>query len=581
MLLSERVADYELTPAELRALPRQLCEGIDVRYDEETGFGQWDGKRLTKRYEWELGEPTGDAYRLIQREYVSPWVFFASQWYLFVLAFALALIAHVVYLQSVGVPGLEAMVNRYPSLDTADLVGVSLAVSLTVASIGLVQVLKLLPVVTELTRAPNPLLADRHRSIGYAEFDVRWIARYEAAFVAALLAVSYATGDWRVPAVGFVGYSVVLILRGALALSGRTETLVGLHRRISSWRLFPSLGKRSLQVTAIVVTPVATLALLSYFGVGDRGGLLDLLFAGGVLWLAAVLFRLLDEKYLPMEYHGFTDDPKRDAPLFGKLLILLGRLGVNAVLVVSLFVLWYTGPSLFLSSLLATAFAMAIPVGSYYQYAVYKRQIAELLDGSEPYEPAEGAFEYPIRRYDGSGLFATSVIADSDAAIVVSEGVLEQLTPKEVAAIIAHEEGHLKAGDTALTHRLTRIGSLLMIGRNVLFSLVDFYERELAADAYAARTLDPTWLSSALETWRANADARTASIDAMRSRSAIGQPNGLVAIGPEIGDVESRLQMEVAEKFGLFYSGFALTEAHPTIAERQAAIETYCSDNRA
>lgn len=640
VLVTERAAQYRLTKDELAAYPSRLCADVDVQYDDATGVGQWDGTYASVWYEWHVGDPVGSRRWFCQREYIplSTFLKLNGNNVLLVLWLVIAALYNVV--SQAGIPQLTELAAAYPSFGSTEYMFVSMLVVITIGVFGLIVQLSNLLEITDATRAPNPLLRDREqnrtenrRSRAYSEFDVSRLRRYELGCGYAILALALVLADWRIAAAGAVGYSSVLVVRIGLGLLGFNAQLLAIQRRVRRDGIVPQLSKRSIQIMASIGSPIVVVAGLSVLEL-DRllGGVLDLVLAVLFAWLGIRVARLTEEKYRAVEYYDFVENPDRRPHPLGGAIGIGCHLLVNAVVLGSLLVVWTpslvpidaSGSAFTFSVWVATALALVIPVGSWYQYADTVRQTETLLEESRPYDlGVDGVdLEYPVKRYEDDDCFATAVVDGDRKAIVVSQGAIDLLDDEEVAAVAAHEAGHLVFDDAALVNRLTLIASATMIGRNVLFDLVDFYGREFRADEHAVRRVDPDWLVSGLETWE-EALEPTDATESIAEDASVAQPDGLAAIGPAalrhgkgavrsntsaFGSwIESRLESAFGgslravdrfdltaaalvvdrsrtmahleaifdETFGVFYTGFTLTRAHPSVSERVAKIDAH------
>lgn len=122
--------------------------------------------------------------------------------------------------------------------------------------------------------------------------------------------------------------------------------------------------------------------------------------------------------------------------------------------------------------------------------------------------------------------------------IFLPEQALGKLSEEELKAVIKHEEFHIKNNDALLAMYMPILGLLLLTGQNVLFNLFDFRNSEFSADEYAARHTSSEIVQSAID-----------------------------SLGGSNTDLEPKSRLE--KIFGLFYGGFALSEAHPSPNQRK------------
>ena len=134
---------------------------------------------------------------------------------------------------------------------------------------------------------------------------------------------------------------------------------------------------------------------------------------------------------------------------------------------------------------------------------------------------------------------------------------------EEVAAVLAHEQAHIDHGDTTLGLVLPLVGALTLTGQNVLFDLFDVAEREHRADIAAAERLDtPTPLLSAFD-----------RLDDLPERARSGRPAGTGTLGAlPVGGLDGGAFALLTRPFRLFFGSFALTDVHPSIADRRQRV---------
>lgn len=150
--------------------------------------------------------------------------------------------------------------------------------------------------------------------------------------------------------------------------------------------------------------------------------------------------------------------------------------------------------------------------------------------------------------------------------IVVSEGLLQEVNQRTecglssspaLAALLAHEEGHVLHGDTTLIARLKLIGCLTFAPRNALYTVYNFRARELKADDHAQRQTSPDALETALSLME--------DIEFNRTYMLPGAAGAAVA--PFIRGASA-----INRVFGILYGDFMLTEAHPDLDDRRERL---------
>lgn len=139
--------------------------------------------------------------------------------------------------------------------------------------------------------------------------------------------------------------------------------------------------------------------------------------------------------------------------------------------------------------------AVYLAVGSLYQLGGLAAMVWTIRTRSDrgqsvaglslPFEP-----DYPVWILDDDDFYAGAYWDPLDRAIVVSRGAIATLDERELAAILAHEESHFEYRGAQLQFAFALLPAFALMGKNVVYSIYDFYERELTADAYALQRLD-------------------------------------------------------------------------------------------
>lgn len=182
----------------------------------------------------------------------------------------------------------------------------------------------------------------------------------------------------------------------------------------------------------------------------------------------------------------------------------------------------------------------------------------ELATHELPFEPAQPLWILPHDEF-----YAGAYWDPLDDAIVLSKGALETLTDAELAAIVAHEESHFEYRGAQLQFVFALLPAFALMGKNVVYSIYDFHERELTADAYAVQRLDDA---------STTADGTNALVDVLQRflHKEVDLHQGSVltflptltvsAAAETVGDGVDRL-------FTVFHGHFA-GEVHPSNEER-------------
>jgi Zn-dependent protease with chaperone function len=135
--------------------------------------------------------------------------------------------------------------------------------------------------------------------------------------------------------------------------------------------------------------------------------------------------------------------------------------------------------------------------------------------------------------------------------IFVPAEIAVELDEVQLEAIVAHEEKHIRSGEAFLAFVMPVLSVLLMTGQNVIYALLDFRQREFAADRFAADKVGEDAVISAL-------DEMSRVVESERSELTWWQ-----------------------DQFGMFYGTFAQSQAHPSVKERVRELENEDMGERA
>jgi Zn-dependent protease with chaperone function len=202
--------------------------------------------------------------------------------------------------------------------------------------------------------------------------------------------------------------------------------------------------------------------------------------------------------------------------------------------------------------------------GVVYQSFSFLRGVIELVTKSYRHDFSD-LYDCDADTYlfDTSALVAGAFSFGAKDFIIVSKGYRELLDDDALAAILAHEEGHLDAGDAQLATAIAVVSPFLFVGKNALYALFNFHDREIAADNYAIRKMSEDALRKALQQMQIYKARRNAS----ESDSISGVIPTMVSFGQEDNDTSL-----FTRYFGFFYGTFAVQEAHPSLSERISTL---------
>lgn len=190
-----------------------------------------------------------------------------------------------------------------------------------------------------------------------------------------------------------------------------------------------------------------------------------------------------------------------------------------------------------------------------------------LAAGVERQDVAEG-FEPKAETYvlDYSGHFAGAASFLTRDFIVVSEGLRNDLSQGELDAVVAHEEKHVVEGEAKLAALVALLSPFVVVGKNVVYALLDFRTREYNADEYAADRTSVEQMVSALETMQ---EVQAEKVGGERSKFEYVTPT----LTPSF-EVEEYDATSLAERYlDLYFGNFAVAEVHPSLDDRIRAFQ--------
>jgi Zn-dependent protease with chaperone function len=204
--------------------------------------------------------------------------------------------------------------------------------------------------------------------------------------------------------------------------------------------------------------------------------------------------------------------------------------------------------------------ALYFGLGTVYQLVSFLTGIHELIADSQWHDFSE-VYDCDAETYllNHPGLVAGAFSIGVKDFIVVSRGYRELLDDDALAAILAHEEGHLVTRDAQIATTIAAVSPFLFVGKNALFALFNFHERELKADAHAIEKTDEDSLKHALQ-----------QMQIYKAREKVQDSDSVTGVIPTVvsfGDSNSKKSF-VTRYFGFFYGTFAIQEAHPSLSQR-------------
>lgn len=170
---------------------------------------------------------------------------------------------------------------------------------------------------------------------------------------------------------------------------------------------------------------------------------------------------------------------------------------------------------------------------------------------------------------DSGVLFAAAYADPFKQAIIFSQHTLSRLCDEELSAVIAHEESHMNYRGAYLQFWFAIIPAGALIGKNVVYSIYDFYRRELTADQYAY-----TQLASEINSSQSLSHPMQSAIDTFDSEETLFAEDTTLGFLPTMFSVPERCVVEswFEQWFRLFYGNFA-GGVHPDPARRRNVLD--------
>lgn len=176
-----------------------------------------------------------------------------------------------------------------------------------------------------------------------------------------------------------------------------------------------------------------------------------------------------------------------------------------------------------------------------------------------PFEP-----DQQLWLIDQEGFLAGAYYDPFRSAILLSQGAVDQLTTEQLAAVVAHEESHFEHRGAFLQFIFTLGCSFTLLGKNVVFSVYDFRERELTADKHAVDRLSELYPGRGAEIF--------VSVLGLHDSGALESTNSpLAGFFPTLYWSPKHIIRGGCPVFAQLYGTFA-GQVHPSEKERAEAI---------
>lgn len=570
-----------------------IGEHASITYDPDSKTGYWRGRVATVFYEWSVVE-TESARFVQQTRRVS---FRPIGVRLFVVGLVLAIWSGIYWFQS--------STARLPDADITLSLSVVIPLLIVVAILVIACFYAAL-ITIDYSVAPDPLLdtlSNRGERLQYTRYSVpkflQFVSRANYVFIAgAVMANTLFLTVFFAAA-----YAILNIIIFAFWLADGGEWLLTSIRESALGNIhISSVAKQYLAYVCLfssfvlgiqLLTKISWIVLdgISVSGVNSaasqirqaaplQAGLADQLLFVLLAAIGVVVFYYDLTRTTKHEYHefkaksarrsGFVDDRyqtrsrlKTEQILSG-VAVLASSLILYTTFVVMLemainipFVsLPETLISLPLTMFVGSLFPLYFVVGIVWQFRRTGRKAKQLLERSTQQTISYEGTEIPVRAFDHDDYYATSFSLNGNDYIVLSTGLLSAIDESTAAAFAAHEVGHIHHGDTQLNRWLTLLSLLLLVGKNVLYDIIDFHHREHRSDRYAAELLgDKQPVMEAL-TFLSNHE----------TRAGLPQDFGANA-APTFSP--SAIETTLGRPFELFFGGFAVSDAHPSYTDRK------------
>lgn len=168
---------------------------------------------------------------------------------------------------------------------------------------------------------------------------------------------------------------------------------------------------------------------------------------------------------------------------------------------------------------------------------------------------------------ENTGEFFAAAYADPfGREILVTEYTYHQLSDEELAAIIVHEESHFEHRGAQLQFLFATLPACAFMGKNVVYSIYDFFRRELTADQYAYVRLATRGELSPAEPLKNAIERFKSEAVPFVDETSIGFLPTMLSV-PEREVVSSR----IGRWFELFFGNFA-GDVHPDTDTRRRAL---------
>lgn len=578
MIKSRSKLKMDRTVLEIKNKIADKCSENGIEFDKNSLTGVWSGQSSTAFFEWKLEIEDGDRV-IVQDLRVPPTILIGE---IVTLLIPTLLFVFLYVLQNHGLP------NAWP--ESMGFVRYGIFISGMVVSLIFFTIFELymLYKIINISSIPDPLVDAQDEGYGYRKFTgsrftnvitVAWFILLTLAAIINNASVTILIGATALT-VELLYYSLYYIDGGDTLLRAQTDTVIGDLK-------FSSVPKQyfisAIVLTIIVLAMVLFISLFNVIFISVLGGstLTDLVggsvrsipYLDEILALLLLVFGLkhvqnISEERMKISYYDFkSNNPSKYNKLLDSTIILATSSILYFVLLFSIEILF--GISVMgippfttaLNSVLTVGALLSLyfPVGICYQNFREFDLSRQLIKNSKQNTIELNEFESTYRILPTDDYYAAAFSYLGEDYKIISRGLVELLDKRPLAAVIAHEEGHIENNDTRLCNIILVLSTILLTGKNVLYTLVNFQKRECAADDYAAKTVGKEPLIEAFTDLKAQTGSDDESIESFGANFA-----------PNFDHSESTIRID---SFKLYYGEFALGESHSSLEDRIDRLE--------
>jgi len=574
---SELLIDRQYRIIREYSLPK-WCANNQIQYDSNSMSGTWAGDAMELSYNWDIStvERDGeDINKITQEKRINlKYVLYRFS----KLLFTIMVFASIFFLQRFGLDIIWSLNGIYGPIVYAAFS----ALMLLTASIFLYVIY----MSSDIDSAPNPLVEGRSDGVSLHTnnvFHIFYLSFIEFPIILFVLimndhVLTLLAGGTIIAVQGYIYYMFYSSKGDKLIEITKTDFVESLRFASVPHKHIKTIFYFNMGPFTVISCIVGVYYLISYNR--QLREYFEMIYIPGwviffdifimsifVFKIAPYFWELKDEElklscfnFKSDRYSGISKLVDVGAVLFSSANIYLGLLFPVAFLLLPKPPYLYIIQSFYTFTLLASfIFFLYFPAGIIYQVRKERRDKSRLLEGCKKKTIEVQGYNQEYYLSDSDGFDAESFSTVRDDYIVISEGFRKLLDDRAFAALVAHEEAHIETSDTNLCILISFLSPLLLVGKNVLYSLVDFQSRELRADDYSIEKVDRKALLNALEALRKK-QLESDEEDLKTAYSTFG-PNFSTRF--DGGDSNYFDAM-----FKLFFGGFTLVDAHKSLEER-------------